>query len=33
MQAFWSEPKCYHAMADNLAALERAGAVIAHRSS
>jgi pimeloyl-ACP methyl ester carboxylesterase len=23
MQAFWSEPKCYHAMADHLAALER----------
>jgi pimeloyl-ACP methyl ester carboxylesterase len=29
MQAFWSEPKCYHAMADHLAALERDGGVIA----
>ncbi len=29
MQAFWSEPKCYHAMADHLAALERDGAAIA----
>jgi pimeloyl-ACP methyl ester carboxylesterase len=29
MEAFWSEPKCYHSMADHLAALERDGAVIA----
>ena len=29
MEAFWSEPKCYHAMADHLAALERDGAAIA----
>ena len=29
MQEFWSEPKCYHAMADHLAALERDGAAIA----
>jgi pimeloyl-ACP methyl ester carboxylesterase len=28
MQAFWSEPKCYHAMADHMAALERDGAAI-----
>jgi pimeloyl-ACP methyl ester carboxylesterase len=29
MQMFWSEPRCYHAMADHLAALERDGSVIA----
>jgi pimeloyl-ACP methyl ester carboxylesterase len=29
MQAFWSEPKCYHAMADHLAALERDATAIA----
>ena len=29
MQEFWSEPKCYHSMADHLAALERDGAAIA----
>ena len=29
MQEFWSQPKCYHAMADHLAALERDGAAIA----
>jgi pimeloyl-ACP methyl ester carboxylesterase len=29
MQAFWSEPKCYHALVDHLAALERDGAAIA----
>jgi pimeloyl-ACP methyl ester carboxylesterase len=29
MQAFWSQPKCYQAMADHLAALERDGAAIA----
>ena len=29
MQEFWSLPKCYHAMADHLAALERDGASIA----
>jgi pimeloyl-ACP methyl ester carboxylesterase len=29
MEAFWSEPKCYHAMAEHMAALERDGAVIA----
>jgi pimeloyl-ACP methyl ester carboxylesterase len=29
MQAFWSQPKCYHAMADHLAVLERDGAAIA----
>ena len=29
MQAFWSEPKCYNAMAEHLAALERDGAAIA----
>jgi pimeloyl-ACP methyl ester carboxylesterase len=29
MQAFWSQPKCYYAMADHLAALERDGAAIA----
>jgi pimeloyl-ACP methyl ester carboxylesterase len=29
MQAFWSEPRCYQAMADHLAALERDGAAIA----
>jgi pimeloyl-ACP methyl ester carboxylesterase len=28
MQAFWSEPKCYHAMADHLAALQRDGTAI-----
>ena len=33
MQAFWSEPKCYHAMADHLAALERDGAAIAQVAS
>jgi len=29
MQAFWSEPKCYHAMADHMAALERDSTAIA----
>jgi pimeloyl-ACP methyl ester carboxylesterase len=29
MQEFWSQPKCYYAMADHLAALERDGAAIA----
>ena len=29
MQEFWSQPKCYHAMAEHLAALERDGAAIA----
>jgi pimeloyl-ACP methyl ester carboxylesterase len=29
MQEFWSQPKCYRAMADHLAALERDGAAIA----
>jgi pimeloyl-ACP methyl ester carboxylesterase len=29
MQMFWSEPRCYNAMADYLAALERDGAAIA----
>lgn len=29
MQEFWSQPKCYQAMADHLAALEHEGAVIA----
>lgn len=29
MQAFWSEPKCYRAMADHLAALERDGEAMA----
>jgi pimeloyl-ACP methyl ester carboxylesterase len=29
MQAFWSQPKCYLAMADHLAALERDGTAIA----
>lgn len=29
MQAFWSEPKCYRAMAAHLAALERDGAAMA----
>jgi pimeloyl-ACP methyl ester carboxylesterase len=29
MQAFWSQPKCFHAMADHLAAFERDGAAIA----
>jgi len=33
MQEFWSEPKCYHSMADHLAALERDGAVIAQIAS
>jgi pimeloyl-ACP methyl ester carboxylesterase len=33
MQAFWSEPKCYYAMADYLAALERDGASIAQVAS
>lgn len=33
MQAFWSEPKCYHAMAEHLAALERDGAAIAQVES
>ena len=33
MQAFWSEPKCYHAMANHLAALERDGAAIAQVAS
>ena len=33
MQEFWSQPKCYHAMADHLAALERDGASIAHIGS
>jgi pimeloyl-ACP methyl ester carboxylesterase len=33
MQAFWSEPKCYHSMADHLAALERDGAAIAQVAS
>jgi len=33
MQAFWSEPKCYHAMADHMAALERDGAAIAQVAS
>ena len=29
MQEFWSQPKCYYAMADHMAALEREGAAIA----
>jgi pimeloyl-ACP methyl ester carboxylesterase len=29
MQAFWSQPKCFHAMADHLATLERDGSAIA----
>jgi pimeloyl-ACP methyl ester carboxylesterase len=29
MQEFWSQPRCYRAMADHLAALERDGAAIA----
>jgi hypothetical protein len=29
MQEFWSQPKCYDAMADHLAALERDAAAIA----
>jgi pimeloyl-ACP methyl ester carboxylesterase len=29
MQEFWSQPKCYHAMAEHLGALERDGAAIA----
>jgi pimeloyl-ACP methyl ester carboxylesterase len=29
MQEFWSQPKCYRAMADHLAALERDGAAMA----
>jgi pimeloyl-ACP methyl ester carboxylesterase len=29
MQEFWSQPKCYAAMADHMAALERGGAAIA----
>jgi pimeloyl-ACP methyl ester carboxylesterase len=29
MREFWSQPKCYRAMADHLAALERGGAAIA----
>ena len=29
MQAFWSQPKCFHAMADHLLTLERDGAAIA----
>jgi pimeloyl-ACP methyl ester carboxylesterase len=33
MQEFWSEPKCYHAMADHMAALERDGAAIAQIAS
>ncbi len=33
MQEFWSEPKCYHAMADYLGALERDGAAIARIAS
>jgi pimeloyl-ACP methyl ester carboxylesterase len=33
MQEFWSEPKCYRAMADHLAALERDGAAIAQITS
>lgn len=33
MQAFWSEPRCYHAMAEHLAALERDGAAIAQVAS
>jgi pimeloyl-ACP methyl ester carboxylesterase len=30
MQEFWSQPRCYYAMADHLAALERDGAAIAN---
>jgi len=33
MQEFWSQPKCHHAMADHLAALERDGAAIASVST
>jgi pimeloyl-ACP methyl ester carboxylesterase len=33
MQEFWSEPRCYHSMADHLAALERDGAAIARIAS
>lgn len=33
MQAFWSEPKCYHAMADHMAALERDGTAMAQSVS
>jgi pimeloyl-ACP methyl ester carboxylesterase len=33
MQAFWSEPRCYNAMADHLAALERDGSAIAQVAS
>jgi pimeloyl-ACP methyl ester carboxylesterase len=33
MEAFWSEPKCYHSMADHMAALERDGAAIAQIAS
>jgi pimeloyl-ACP methyl ester carboxylesterase len=29
MQAIWSQPKCFHAMADHLLTLERDGAAIA----